>query len=150
MHLSKFTDYALRVCLYLSAHDGRLAPISEIARAHEVSHSNLMKVVNRLVEGGLLQSVRGRSGGVRLARPATEIRVGAVARYMEGDEALVDCASCILRGNCGLVPGLAQAKNAFYDSLDRFSLADAVNAHPRTVPILEAAAQAQGRGAAAK
>lgn len=141
MHFSKFTDYALRVCLYLGAQQDRLVPISEITRAHGLSQSNLMKVVNQLVDGGFLKSTRGRSGGVALARPAAEIRIGQLARYMEGDDALVDCSSCILLGSCGLVRGLREAKDAFYHSLDRFSLADAVLAHPRTLSILLGAAE---------
>ncbi|MCR8549321.1 Rrf2 family transcriptional regulator [Salipiger sp. P9] len=140
MHLSKFTDYALRVCLYLGAHQDRLVPISEIARAHRLSQSNLMKVVHQLVDGGFLKSTRGRSGGIALARPAAEIRVGEVTRYMEGDAQMVDCSTCILRGACGLVGGLKEAKDAFYQNLDRFSLADSVLAHPRTLNILQSAA----------
>ncbi|MCB1490878.1 MAG: Rrf2 family transcriptional regulator [Rhodobiaceae bacterium] len=146
MHLSKFTDYALRVCLYLGAHQDRRVPISEIARAHDLSQSNLMKVVNQLVDGGYLKSTRGRAGGVELSRPAAEIRVGDIARYMEGDSKLVDCSTCILRGACGLVRALAEAKNAFYQSLDRFSLADAVLAHPRTLSLLLNAASTSGAG----
>ncbi|MAU47655.1 MAG: DNA-binding transcriptional regulator [Yangia sp.] len=142
MHLSKFTDYALRVCLYLGAHQDRVVPISEITRAHGLSQSNLMKVVQQLVEGGFLKSTRGRSGGVTLARPAAEIRVGEVARFMEGDSGLVDCSTCILIGACGLVRGLNEAKSAFYQSLDRSSLADAVLAHPRTLSVLQGSAKA--------
>ncbi|QQA42222.1 RrF2 family transcriptional regulator [Pelagovum pacificum] len=140
MHLTKFTDYALRSCLYLAAHPERLVNIAEISKAHRLSHPNLMKVVRKLVDGGFLQSTRGRSGGISLARPAEEIRVGELARYMEGDTQMVDCSTCILLGSCGLVRGLNEAKMAFYKSLDRFSLADAVGAHPRTLPILRGAA----------
>ncbi|WP_417719625.1 RrF2 family transcriptional regulator [Salipiger sp.] len=136
MRLSKFTDYAVRVCLYLGAHQGRTVPISEIAEAHGLSQSNLMKVVNQLVDGGFLRSVRGRSGGIALARPPAEIRMGEVTRHMEGDTAMVDCSTCILKGSCGIVRALKEAKAAFYQSLDRLSLADSVLAHPRTLPIL--------------
>ncbi|MGR3367721.1 MAG: RrF2 family transcriptional regulator [Sagittula sp.] len=136
MHFSKFTDYALRVCLYLGVHDGRVVPISEIARAHNLSQNNLMKVVNMLVEGSYLKSTRGRSGGVQLARPADEIRVGDVARYMEGDANMVDCSTCILLGSCGLVGALAEAKILFYQTLNRNSIADAIAGHPRTRAIL--------------
>lgn len=136
MRLSKFTDYAVRICLYLTAHEQRLVSISEIAQAHQLSQSNLMKVVQQLVEGGYLRSVRGRLGGVQVARPASEIRVGEVIRYMEGDTQLVDCKSCILQGSCGLVRVLHEAKLAFYDSLDRFTFADALTAHPRTLNTL--------------
>ncbi|MHC9234523.1 RrF2 family transcriptional regulator [Pseudooceanicola sp. 502str34] len=139
MHLSKFTDYALRVCLYLGAHPERLVPISEMARAHDLSQSNLMKVVHQLVEGGFLTSTRGRSGGIRLARPPAEIRLGAVTRFMEGDGGMVDCSSCILRGSCGLVPALHEARMAFYAVLDSQTLDRAVKSHPRMLPILQAA-----------
>jgi Rrf2 family transcriptional regulator, nitric oxide-sensitive transcriptional repressor len=150
MHLSKFTDYAMRVCLYLAAHPDRRVPISEITRAHRLSQSNLMKVVNQLVDGGFLKSTRGRAGGVELAVPATEIRMGAVARFMEGDGNMVDCTSCILLGNCGLVRGLHEAKMAFYQTLDRFSLAESVAAHPRTMPILRGAADSAAAESFAK
>lgn len=140
MHLSKFTDYAVRVCLYLGAHQDRVVPISEITRAHGLSQSNLMKVVNQLVDGGFLKSTRGRSGGVALARSAAEIRVGEIARHMEGDTRMVDCSTCILLGSCGLVRALREAKDAFYQSLDRFSLADSILANPRTLGILLGAA----------
>lgn len=136
MRLSRFSDYALRACLYLGAHEGRVAPISEIVRAHDLSQSNLMKVVNMLVEGGILRSVRGRSGGVTLARPASQIRMGEIVRLMEGDAAMVDCSTCLLRGNCGLVRALKEAKNAFYASLDRHDLAEALRAHPSTLALL--------------
>lgn len=136
MHFSKFTDYALRVCLYLGAHDGRVVPISEIARAHSLSQNNLMKVVNMLVEGNFLKSTRGRAGGVQLARSPDRILVGDVARFMEGDAQMVDCSSCILRGSCGLTGALAEAKVLFYQTLNRNSIADAIASHPRTLPIL--------------
>ena len=150
MHLSKFTDYALRVCLYLGAHQDRIVPISEITRAHELSRSNLMKVVNQLADGGFLKSTRGRAGGVALARPAAAIRIGEIARFMEGDDQMVDCSTCILRGSCGLVRGLAEAKDAFYQSLDRFSLADSVLAHPRTLAILQGASPTESDFVTAK
>lgn len=138
MRLSRFTDYALRACLYLAANDDRLVPISEITKAHGLSHANLMKVVQRLVEGGILESTRGRRGGVTLARPAEDIATGEVVRVMEGDMFLVDCAGCLLEANCGLVRTLAMARRAFYATLDAVSLRDAVGAHPRTLELLVA------------
>ncbi|MBT9385574.1 Rrf2 family transcriptional regulator [Pseudooceanicola sp. CBS1P-1] len=136
MKLSKFSDYAVRVCLYLGAHQGRQVPISEIVRAHDLSQSNLMKVVNQLVDGGFLSSTRGRRGGVSLARPADQVHLGAVVRHMEGDSQMVDCSTCILLGACGVVRVLAEAKRSFYATLDRFSVADAVGAHPATLTVL--------------
>lgn len=139
MHLSKFTDYALRVCLYLGARQDRLVSISEIAQAHGLSHGNLMKVVKNLVDGGFLKTTRGRAGGVELARAAEEIHVGEIARYMEGDTSMVDCSSCILKGACGLTRALREAKLAFYAHLNQYSLADALHAHPKTLSLLLAA-----------
>src|SRR3546814_19351384 len=87
MRLTRYTDYAMRVLLYVGAQDdARLSPISEISRAYGVSQNHLMKVVNDLVNAGYLESVRGRFGGVRLARPAAEIKVGAVVRQTERTE----------------------------------------------------------------
>lgn len=141
MRLSRFSDYALRACLYLAAQGDRLVPISEIVRAHKLSQPNLMKVVHRLVEGGILKSVRGRNGGVALARPAVQIGTGEIVRLMEGDDQLVDCSDCVIRRACGLVHVLAEAKHAFYASLDGYSLADAAMAHPKTISLLLSAAK---------
>ena len=146
MHLSKFTDYAIRSCLYLAVRPTVLTPIGEIARAHQIPMSSVMKVVNQLVEGGILSSTRGRSGGVELARPAAEISLGQIVRLMEKDEPMVDCATCRIGGACGVVHGLAVARAAFYASLDGVSLEQGLRAHPRTAPILLAQAERVERG----
>ncbi|MCF8481017.1 MAG: Rrf2 family transcriptional regulator [Rhodospirillum sp.] len=136
MRLSRFSDYALRACLYLAAHPNRLVPIAEIARSHDLSQSNLMKVVNLLVDGGVLASTRGRHGGVALARAPRDIRLGQVVRLMEGDGDLVNCANCLLDGSCGLVRVLHQATEAFYGALDHHDLASVLAVHPRTLDLL--------------
>ncbi|WP_108258718.1 RrF2 family transcriptional regulator [Mangrovicoccus ximenensis] len=140
MRLSKFTDYAIRICLYLGAHQDRIVTVAEMARAHGLSKNNLMKVALQLVEGGFLESTRGRAGGVRLARPAPEIRLGQVVRHMEGDGGLVDCGGCLLTGACGLPGPFAEAQAAFYAALDRLSLADALLSHPGSLGLLQRAA----------
>lgn len=125
MRLTRYTDYAMRVLLYAGAQeDGRLSPISEISRAYDISQNHLMKVVNDLVNAGYLESVRGRFGGVRLARDAAEINVGAVVRHTEEGFDLVDCASCVIAPACGLTGALAEALAAFMRVLDGYSLAD--------------------------
>ena len=125
MHLTRYTDYAMRVLLYVGVQDGaRLSPISEISRAYGVSQNHLMKVVNDLVNAGYLESVRGRFGGVRLARPAAEINVGAVVRHTEEGFELVDCGGCIVAPACGLTGALAEALTAFMQVLDGYSLDD--------------------------
>ncbi|MCA0043305.1 RrF2 family transcriptional regulator [Celeribacter litoreus] len=136
VHLSKFSDYAIRVCLHLTAHTGKRVSIAEIAKLQGLSHANLMKVVNQLVDAGFLKSTRGRSGGVELAQPADHIRIGEVVRHMEGEGALVDCRTCVIRGSCGLPSVLQTAKRVFFEHLDQFTLADAIAAHPRTRDVL--------------
>ena len=125
MRLTRYTDYAMRVLLYVGAQDKeRLSQISEISRTYGISQNHLMKVVNDLVNAGYLESVRGRFGGIRLARPAAEINVGAVVRHTEEGFDLVDCGSCIIAPACGLTGALAEALTAFLKVLDGYSLAD--------------------------
>lgn len=125
MRLTRYTDYAMRVLLYVGAQDeARLSPISEISRAYGISQNHLMKVVNDLVNAGYLESVRGRFGGIRLAKPAAEINVGAVVRHTEEGFDLVDCTNCIIAPACGLTGALAEALAAFMKVLDGYSLDD--------------------------
>ncbi|WP_068303053.1 Rrf2 family transcriptional regulator [Pararhodobacter sp. CCB-MM2] len=136
MNLSKFTDYAFRSCLYLATRPGTLVSIGEIARAHEIPLSSVMKVVNQLVDGGILSSTRGRAGGVELARPAADITIGEIARLMENDGPIVDCTSCLIEDRCGVFPVLDVAKAAFYTSLDQISLERALRSHAECAPVL--------------
>jgi len=126
MRLTRYTDYAMRVLLYLARKPDKLCSIADIARAYAISQNHLMKVVNDLVNAGYLESVRGRNGGIRLARPAAEINVGALVRHTEDDFDLVGCSSCIIAPACGLTSVLDEALNAFLTTLDRYSLADIV------------------------
>jgi Rrf2 family nitric oxide-sensitive transcriptional repressor len=124
MRLTRYTDYSLRVLLYLGAQPHRLCSISEIAGAYGISQNHLMKVVNDLGRSGYLTSVRGRAGGVRLARPAAEINVGAVVRHTEEGFDLVDCADCVIAPACGLTGLLGRALGAFMAVLDSQTLED--------------------------
>lgn len=124
MRLTRFTDYALRVLLYLGARPDRLCSIAEIAAAYEISQNHLMKVVSDLGQAGLVASTRGRAGGIRLARPAAEINVGSVVRRTEAGTDLVDCGHCVIAPACGLTGVLAEALSAFLAVLDRYTLAD--------------------------
>ena len=138
MRLTRYSDYALRTALYLAARPGELSAIADIAAAYDVPENNLRKVVNDLVRAGFFDSVRGRSGGVRLARPAAEITVGAVLRVTEGEQPMVDCEGCFLAPTCGLIPGLADARRAFFEALDDKTLADLVDERVRRLPALAA------------
>lgn len=124
MRLTRYSDYAMRVLLHLAAEPDRKASIAEIADAYGVSRNHLMKVVHKLGKAGYVGSVRGRSGGIRLARPAAEINLGAVLRLTEEGFDLVDCANCIIAPACGMTAVVNQALAAFLDVFDRRSLAD--------------------------
>lgn len=124
MRLTRYTDFAMRVLLYLGRQPERLSSIAEIARAYAISQNHLMKVVNDLVNAGYLESVRGRHGGIRLARPPSEINVGALIRHTEDSFDLVDCGSCLIAPACGLSSVLDEALLAFLRVLDGYSLAD--------------------------
>lgn len=123
MQLTRHTDYALRVLLYLAGHDGHCA-ISSIAARYGISHNHLMKVVHELGKAGYVSGVRGRYGGIKLAKPATEINVGEVVVAMESDFAIAACHSCRIAGNCGLQGIFGEALSAFLEVLQRYSLAD--------------------------
>ena len=126
MKLTRYTDYALRVLMHLAAQPDRLASIGEMARTYRISQNHLMKVVHDLRKAGFLDAVRGRSGGVRLAKRPEDIRVGDVVRHTEGGFDLVDCESCVIARACSLTGALRQALVAFMDVLDNYTLADLV------------------------
>ena len=130
MRLSLHADYALRTLMYLAVHDGHRS-IGEIATAYEISKNHLMKVAQRLVSEGFVDAVRGRSGGLQLARPADQINVGRVTRTMEETGSFVECFdpatnSCIITPACQLRHILSGGLEAFFQHLDRFCLADLV------------------------
>jgi len=122
LRLKSYTDYALRVLMHLAAKPDRLASIGEIARTYRISHNHLMKVVHDLRKEGFVDSVRGRSGGIRLGRPASQISVGEVVRHTEAGFDLVDCGSCVIAPACALTAALHNARRAFMDVLDGYSL----------------------------
>lgn len=124
MRLTRYTDYALRMLIHLAVHDGKLCAISEVSHAYGVSQNHLMKVANDLARAGYVHAVRGRGGGLRLARPAAEINVGEVVRHTEEGFELVDCANCLIAPACGLTGALAHALKAFMGVLDDYTLAD--------------------------
>lgn len=127
MQLTRFTDYALRVLIYAHAADGRIVTIEEMAASYCISRAHLMKVVNALARAGYLAAVRGRGGGVTLARAAEDIHLGDVVRTTEPDFALVECFStrgeCVIGGCCRLPAVLRRALGAFLAELDQHTLA---------------------------
>jgi Rrf2 family transcriptional regulator, nitric oxide-sensitive transcriptional repressor len=128
MHLTLWTDYALRTLIYVGAKGDELSTIAEIAESFDISKSHLMKVVNKLGQQGYIDTVRGKGGGLRLRRPPAEIRVGTVVRETEEDLAVMGCLAesgfCRIEGCCVLRRALGQATVAFLRTLDGYTLAD--------------------------
>ena len=131
MKLTAFTDYSLRVLIYLATDTSRRATISEIAESFGVSENHLIKVVHFLGRQGWIETVRGKGGGILLARPAEQINVGKVVRDTEGAAVPAECfaedgGSCVIDGCCRLKGVLGEAVKAFYAVLDHYTLADLV------------------------
>ena len=124
MRLTRYTDFAIRIMLYLAAHADRLCSIGEIARAYGISQNHLMKVASDLAGAGYVQSLRGRGGGLRLARSASQINIGQMVRHTEGNVDLVGCGECALAPACGMVCVFKDAVESFFKTLERHSLAD--------------------------
>lgn len=136
MRLTRYTDYALRVLTYLGAQPDRVCSIAEIARAYGVSQNHLMKVAHDLGKAGYIEGVRGRTGGIRLARPPEKINVGAVVRRMEDGFVLVDCDTCAIAPACDLTRVLDEALAAFMAVLDRYTLADLLKRQTKLLRLL--------------
>ena len=136
MKLTLFTDYSIRVLLYLGARPERLCSIGEVAQAYGVSQNHLMKVVNRLAREGYVESARGRSGGIRLGRAPAEINLGALVRATEDGFELVDCGGCVVAPACGVTGVLGEALAAFLGVLDRYTLAEMLTPQLRLRELL--------------
>ncbi len=127
MHLTRFTDFGLRTLIYLALQPEKLGQIAEIAGAYEISESHMTKVVHRLGQAGLIETLRGRNGGIRLARPAAEIGLGDVVRALEPELALVECQAgnfCVIGGLCRLQSIVNEAQEAMLAVMDRYKLSD--------------------------
>ena len=141
MKLTKFSDYSLRLLIYLAVHRDRVVSIREVSRAYGVSPHIIVKAVQLLVEEGAVASVRGRQGGLRLDKSPSEINVGRILRRTEPDLDLVECFSpatntCRIAPACGLKGVLMDARKAFLDVLDAHTLADFLPRAPTLIRLL--------------
>lgn len=140
MKLTTFTDYSLRVLIYLAAQPGQRATIGQVAAAYQVSENHLVKVVHFLGRQGWLSNVRGKGGGLELALPPERIGLGQVVRQTEG-QAVAECfgeggGDCCISPACRLKGVLGEAVTAFYAVLDRYTLADLVSNRAELAKIL--------------
>ena len=129
MRLSEYTDYTLRVLMYCARHRQRLVTIGELADQHGLSKGHLMKVVNDLARQGLIETTRGRGGGLRLSKEPGAIRIGDVVRASETDFRLVECFdastnTCTLSPSCHLKHLFDAALRGYFQALDGATLAD--------------------------
>jgi Rrf2 family nitric oxide-sensitive transcriptional repressor len=145
MRLTSFTDYSLRVLIYLGVQraEARLATISDIALAYRISENHLMKVVHHLATEGYIETTRGKKGGMRLARAPEQINIGEVVRGAEEDLAIVECfqegnRNCSIAPACGLRGILADAMDAFFRKLDNQTLADLIQPQKKLSRIFRA------------
>lgn len=141
MRLTQFSNFAIRVLMYAAVNGHRPSAVPEMARSYGVSYDHLKKAAAELCRLGYLETVRGRTGGYRLAMPAEQIRIGEVVRQTEGDMVLVECFdpatnTCPIAQACQLRCVLAEALAAFVAVLDRYTLADLVRCPGDLAPAL--------------
>lgn len=128
MRLTRQSNYAIRTLMYCAVNEGGLSRIGDIAKAHAISELFLFKLIKPLVEAGLIVTVRGRKGGIRLGRPASEITLLDTIKLTEENFAMAECfeggSDCPLLDNCDLNGALREALGAFFDVLDGYTIAD--------------------------
>lgn len=139
MRLTLYTDYSLRVLLYLAYKKDQMATISELADFYKISRNHLVKVVHNLGIQGYILTTRGKNGGLRLARPANDIVIGDVVRKMEPDFELLECFNaatdhCVITRTCSLKTVLINARDDFLSTLDKYTVADAVKSPAKSSP----------------
>ncbi len=139
MQLTRYTDYSVRVLMYLGLQPDRLVTISEMAELYDISRNHLVKVVHNLSRRSYIKTVRGKGGGMRLDRSAAEINLGDLIRCTENDLEIIDCAAmaCRLQTACRLKTALDRARDAFIEVLDGYTLADLIEKPKALAPLLD-------------
>ena len=142
MRLTLYTDYSLRVLIYLAGREEDLVTISEMADFYKISRNHLVKVVHNLGLKGYILTSRGRHGGIKLSRPAQEIPIGDVVRSTEPDFDLLECFNpatdkCVISRSCSLKGVLHNAQASFLNILDQYTLADIAKASRKVLPAFK-------------
>jgi Rrf2 family nitric oxide-sensitive transcriptional repressor len=140
MQLTQFSDYTLRLVLYLAVHPDRLVSVDEVSRAYGVSSHHMVKVVQRLTANGIVATVRGRNGGLRLNAAPAAISIGRLVRMTEPHMNLVECFdpatnTCPIDPACGLKRALQRAQEAFLGVLDGYTIADFMERGPSLIRL---------------
>lgn len=130
MHITRYTDYSLRVLIYLATRDDQLSTIQQIADSYDISRNHLMKVVHQLNKKGYIETIRGKKGGMKLRMQPSDINIGVLVRETEHDLSVVECLSgsngCRISPVCGLKGMFSEAVEAFLKTLDQYTLADVI------------------------
>lgn len=130
MRLSSFSDYSLRVLIYLALKEDDLSTVSEISEKYHISRNHLVKVVHNLSGLGLIKSYKGKGGGICLASSPSELNIGEILKSLESDSLLIECfsesGSCVLEPSCKLKGALIEAQKSFYMTLSQYTLSDLV------------------------
>jgi len=149
MRLTTFSDYTLRVLIYLGVHQGEIATVGQIADSYGISANHLMKVVHYLAQAGYVETARGKGGGMRLGLAPESINIGELVRGTEDNRNLVECfdrdkSDCRIEAACVLRGMLGGALDAFFRSLDAYTLADLIAPRARLANMLVLAQKRAG------
>lgn len=141
MRLTIYTDYALRMLVYLTTNRGKVCSVGDMASGYNISKHHLMKVAQDLAAAGYIETIRGNGGGVRLLKAPHLISIGDVVRRTEGDMYLVGCLDpagngCAIESACLMAPALKEALEAFFEVLDRYTIADLMVKRPQLAQLL--------------
>ncbi len=145
MHITRYTDYSVRVLIYLATRGDQLSTIQQIADSYDISRNHLMKVVHHLNKKGYIETIRGKKGGMKLRMQPSDINIGVLVRETEQDLSVVECLTdrneCRIASVCGLKSMFSEAVEAFLKTLDKYTLDDLIpRAHrPQLLRILQIA-----------
>lgn len=137
MHITRYTDYSLRVLIYLAINKQKLTTINDIANSYDISKNHLMKIVQQLNRSGYILATRGKNGGIKLNQAANKINIGSLVREIEENNKLVECFGaenqCVITPSCKLKKIFAEAQENFFSTLDNYTLQDLTGEEQNTL-----------------